>query len=149
MAKSVQPWFVKIRQEVQTGVWEKYSFYVQFVLPKWQGNRLLQVYSRTAGRHHSSGGIFRYLLQNLHMGTSPGIEDRITAGKMSSSELAQLQVWITHPQNFCSHLLHNTSLTQDLIRSIKEKKVIFLLVSLSFRISCLHSLIRIRYPLTV
>lgn len=30
-------WLVNIRQEMQTGACGKYSFYMQFVLPKWQG----------------------------------------------------------------------------------------------------------------
>lgn len=30
-------WLDNIRQEMQTGACGKYSFYVQFVLPKWQG----------------------------------------------------------------------------------------------------------------
>lgn len=53
--------------------------------------RCLQGHKVDTTLPEGSSDIFRYLLENLHMGISPGIEDRIIAGKVSLSELAQLQ----------------------------------------------------------
>lgn len=92
------------------------------------GYRLSQVSSRTQGRHHSSRGIFRHLqisFRKSSYGNKPWYRRQNNSRKSvliwtgSVTVLNNLsQGWM----DFCSHLLHNTSLTQDLIRSIISTK---------------------------